>query len=252
VIWLDLPVVFDRALLAERGMPFRWSDSYPPRLGLMPRDVGAAGIRWVSVEPGYAFHVANAYEDSSGGVIVEAVVYGADAFTTTWASLGGPPPASGHPLMPNAGATLYRWRIDPMRGLLGEEPLDDLTIEFPTINGAQTGRGNRFTYAVHLPRIDQATDGTIVKYDRTRGTRTFHSLGEGWIPGEAVFVPAHDATAEDDGWLISIVTHATADAAKLLVHAASDIAAAPIATVHLPRQVPTGFHGAWIPERQNR
>jgi carotenoid cleavage dioxygenase-like enzyme len=73
-----------------------------------------------------------------------------------------------------------------------------------------------------------------------------HQFGREGVPGESVFVPAHDATDEDHGWLISIATHETADAAQLLVMDAGDVAAGPTATVTLPRRVPIGFHGSWI------
>jgi Retinal pigment epithelial membrane protein len=55
-------------------------------------------------------------------------------------------------------------------------------------------------------------------------------------------------TREDDGWLVSIVTHDSENVADLVVIDASDVAAGPVATVHLPRRVPTGFHGAWVPD----
>jgi carotenoid cleavage dioxygenase-like enzyme len=34
----------------------------------------------------------------------------------------------------------------------------------------------------------------------------------------------------------------------LLVLDASDVTAGPAATVDLPRGVPTGFHGSWLPD----
>jgi carotenoid cleavage dioxygenase len=44
------------------------------------------------------------------------------------------------------------------------------------------------------------------------------------------------------------VTHDSENVADLVVIDASDVTAGPVATVHLPRRVPTGFHGAWIPD----
>ena len=38
---------------------------------------------------------------------------------------------------------------------------------------------------------------------------------------------------------------------ELVVLNAQDLAAPPIATVHLPVRVPYGFHGSWIPDGAN-
>jgi len=251
VVFLDLPVVFDMQLATQRKMPFRWSVDYPARLGVMPRSGGNADIRWIEVEPGYAFHIANAHEDSAGRILVEAVTYDERGFNTTWETLGGTSMLSGvHPLMPISGARFYAWQIDPKKNfsLVSDGALDDLDVEFPTINGERVARANRYTYAVTAPLEVDRIGGKIVKYDRVTGRRETQDLAAGWIPGEVTFVPARATGAEDDGYLISIVTHATADAAQLQVLSAAKLGRPPLAIVRLPRRVPAGFHGAWIPE----
>jgi len=246
-LFLDLPVVFDRALAGKRGMPFRWSEEYPPRIGIMPRSGG--GVRWIPVEPRYAFHVANAHEDPDGRIVLEGVAYDRDAFESIWERLGGLSASSGAG-GPHASShsVLYRWVIEPSGTLVSEGAIDDLGIEFPTIDRGRTGLSNRYAYAVHQPFGTDRTGSAIVKYDRVTGRRDAYEVGEGWIPGEALFVAAAGATSEDEGWLISIVTHATADAAQLVVNDATHLSAPPVAVVHLPRRVPEGFHGEWIPE----
>jgi carotenoid cleavage dioxygenase-like enzyme len=78
------------------------------------------------------------------------------------------------------------------------------------------------------------------------GKRSEHELGRGWFPGEATFAPSEQASGEDHGSLISIVTHGSEDRAQLLVQDASDPNLKPVATVILPRRVRAGFHGACI------
>jgi carotenoid cleavage dioxygenase len=68
------------------------------------------------------------------------------------------------------------------------------------------------------------------------------------MPGEAVFVPASGGTAEDDGYLLTIVSDLKANASQLLVLDASNLGKDPIATVELPRRVPAGIHGHWLPD----
>jgi carotenoid cleavage dioxygenase len=97
--------------------------------------------------------------------------------------------------------------------------------------------------------VSERSDGAaLVKYDHATGAVSAHELGPDTVTGEAVFVPAADGTAEDDGWLVGITTRRDGSASQLLVLDATDLAAAPVATVTLPRGVPAGFHGSWIPD----
>lgn len=105
------------------------------------------------------------------------------------------------------------------------------------------GRANRYLYAVSA-----AGNGGLIKYDTESGNSVSHLLPTPNHVGEAVFVPASEAGTEDAGWLINIVTPRDGAASLLLVSDATDLAAGPIATVRLPRRVPAGFHGSWIPE----
>lgn len=229
VIWLDLPVVFDLELLG-RGMPYRWDDAYGARLGVMPRAGGAP--RWYDIDPCYVYHVGNAHEDAHGRIVLEAVRYGRDAFTAAWARIGG----STDPAAAASGAALFRWSIDPATGAVAEEQLDDRDVEFPTFNEDRLGVAGRYLYAV--------TDGAIVKYDTTTGAARVHDAGG--TPGEAVFVPADGAGAEDAGWLLSIVTDRAGEGSELRVLDAGALDV--VASVRLPRRVPTGFHGRWLPD----
>ncbi|MBX6387151.1 MAG: carotenoid oxygenase family protein, partial [Microbispora sp.] len=228
VVWLDLPVVFDFDLVG-RGMPYRWDDAYGARLGVMSRETGA--VRWFEIDPCYVFHVGNASEDAHGRVVIDAVRYSPGAFCAFWPTIGGVANPAAH----TGGAALHRWTLDPATGAVKEEPLDDLDVEFPTINDTRTGLTSRYIYAV--------SKSAIVKYDTVNGTSRAHDTGES-SPGEAVFVPGSGAKAEDEGWLLSIA--GTEHGAELLVLDASDLTR--VASVRLPRRVPAGFHGSWIPD----
>ncbi|MFI6789602.1 carotenoid oxygenase family protein [Nonomuraea sp. NPDC050383] len=243
VVWLDLPVVFDMALARRGGgMPFRWDDGYGARLGVMPRAGGPA--RWFEVDPCYVFHVGNAYEDDAGRVVVDGVRYRPEEFTAFWPSIGGPsagtPATGGAPVSAAATghARLHRWTLDPATGAVKEEPIDDRAVEFPTHDETRTGRPHRYLYTV-------ARDA-IVKHDLRSGSSAALDLGADLAPGEAVFVPAEGARAEDEGWLLSIVSDRAGHGSELLVLDAADLSRT--ASVRLPRRVPAGFHGSWIPD----
>ena len=59
----DLPVVFSPEALAEGfSFPYRWSDDYESRVGLLPLEGGADDVVWCDVDPCYVFHPMNAYD----------------------------------------------------------------------------------------------------------------------------------------------------------------------------------------------
>lgn len=228
VVWLDLPVVFavDRA---GSGLPFEWDDSYGARLGVMDR---AGKVTWFDIDPCYVFHVGNAREDASGRVVLEAVRYSRESFNAIWGRISG----QANPAAETGGAVLHRWVLDAANGTVREEQLDDRAVEFPTFNEDRLGRAGRLLYTV--------SDDAVVKYDTETGVGQVKEVGG--RPGEAIFVPAAGAETEDGGWLLSIVTDHSGDGSRLLVLDAADLD--PVASVRLPRRVPSGFHGSWMPD----
>ena len=67
-----------------------------------------------------------------------------------------------------------------------------------------------------------------------------------------MFARDPDGAAEDDGWLLNLVTDLATDTTDLVVVDARDLDAEPVARVHLPRRVPFGFHGNWMPDAAAR
>ena len=238
VVWLDMSLVFDHT---NPGLPFAWSDTYTPRIGVMPR-TGPAEVRWFEVEAGALLHVSNAYQNVAGDIVLEGPRYDRSAWEITDKFTVGAP---GHLGTPNGGAVQTRWVLDPSTGKSSETVVDDLVTEFPTINEDYIGRANQFSYAMAFPGggLDEYA---VVKMDAASGQTTVAPMGDRRMPGEAVFVPAEDGTREDDGYLLTLVSDTKADASQLLVIDASNLDT--VAAVELPRRVPSGIHGNWIPD----
>ena len=131
-----------------------------------------------------------------------------------------------------------------------EEQLDDRAIEFPRVDERVVGRPHRYGWAATLHDGDDLDfDGSrVARYDLQTGATETHDFGAGRTTGEAVFIPAADDAAEDDGWVMSLVHDAATDRSELVVLAAGDVAAEPVARVMLPARVPFGFHGNWVPD----
>jgi carotenoid cleavage dioxygenase-like enzyme len=233
VVFMDLPVVCDPALLFARTMPYRWSDDYGARLGIMPRGGSDADVVWVEIEPCYVFHPLNAAEPEPGHVVVDVARYphlwrdSRDAFEPT---------------------TLHRFTVDVAAGTVKEQTLDDRSVEFPRVDERRVGRPARYGYAVHTRPGPGgfALETALVKYDLASGAVQEHRFGPGCVPGEAVFVPAGDDAGEDSGYVLTYVYDAGRDASDLVILDASDFAARPVGTVALPHRVPFGFHGSWV------
>jgi carotenoid cleavage dioxygenase len=62
-----------------------------------------------------------------------------------------------------------------------------------------------------------------------------------------VFIPRTESAAEDDGWLMGYRYDRETDRSALVILDASDVAGDAVAEIHLPRRVPNGFHGNWLP-----
>ena len=232
VIFMDLPVIFDLDLAMKGDMPYRWSDEYGARLGVMPRHGRNADVRWFEIAPCYVFHPFNAYDDEQGGIVMDVARY-PELWRAGWTQ--------------PSRAALHRWRIDLAAGRVSETPLDDRAIEFPRFDERRMGAAYRYGYAVHTgDGVDRSTGTAIVKYDLRGASSVAHDFGAGRVPAEPVFVPASAGSAEDEGWLLTYVYDAARGGSDLVILAAGDVAAKPVATVALPQRVPFGFHGSFI------
>lgn len=229
VVFMDLPVVFDLELALQNRLPYRWSDDYGARLGVMPRGGGNADVRWFPIQPCYVFHPLNAYDDGA------AVVMDVARYPELWRD--GPEGGG--------AASLWRWTVDLAAGRAGERQLDDRAIEFPRADDRRGGLRHRYGYASgNVFEYDAGQPCTLVKYDLQTGAATTHEFGPGRTPSEGVFVPASPTAGEDEGWVLQYVYDAGRDATDLVILDASTLR--PAATVHLPCRVPYGFHGNWI------
>ena len=230
VVFMDLPVVFDPALVAEGRFPYRWSDEYGARVGIMPRGGSNIDVRWFEVEPCYVFHPLNAWDDGDA-VGVDVVRY-----RELWRkdSQGFEP------------ATLHRWRLDLATGRASEQALDDRPIEFPRVDERRVGLPHRFGWAVASP-TSVVEPRSLVKYDLASGKVEAHEFGAGFAPGEGVFVPASGRAGEDEGFVLAYVYDASRDGSELVILDAASFGGRPVARIRLPQRVPFGFHGAWLP-----
>ena len=268
-IFMDLPYVFSLKSMVSKGIPFSFNESRPSRFGIMPRYGTSKDIVWFEDDPCFVFHTLNAYEVvDDKGTVEEVVLLACRMKRGTIAALPGHSASKQHqsngnrlPLSADDAGRLHEWRFNLKNGSVKSRKLDDRASDFPRFNEQLMGNQNRFGYVatVQVNQQSGAPEFTeIIKHDFKTGSNVAREYGRGRFGGEALFVPRTAPSVpeqfakvaqgnEDDGWLLSFVFDAQSQSSELLVLDARTIDVEPVARVLLPRRVPYGFHGTWVP-----
>ncbi|WP_448582071.1 carotenoid oxygenase family protein [Thermaurantiacus sp.] len=233
ILVFDLPVTFalDRYLKGYR-FPLAWNPKHASRVGVLGLEAPGASIRWCAVDPCYVFHPANAFEASDGTIICDLVVHDSMFATST----SGPDAEQ---------ITFERWTIDPAAGSVARRVLDDRPQEFPRIDERRTGRQHAHVYTAEIDLASVVATSRLLAHDVAAGTTAIHDFGPGAMVGEFVHVPR--GPGERDGWLLGFVAWPAEARSALMILDAADVTAPPVAEVRIPRRIPPGFHGNWIP-----
>lgn len=235
VLIFDLPVTFSmKAMMAGERFPYHWNREHKARVGLLPRTGAAEDIVWCEVDPCYVFHVSNSYDRADGAVAVDLVAYE----TMFDGAVNGP-----------AGKCLglERWVIDPASRHIERRTLHAAPQEFPRPDERLFGREYRYCWSVGISGEPEFLgNAPLYRHDLVSGETTAHDFGVDRVPGEFVFVPRSADVPEGEGWLMGYVIDPASDTTELVILDAADMAAEPVARVHIPHRIPPGFHGNWI------
>ena len=238
-VFFDLPAIFDGEAMLAGESAVRWDPTAGARIGVLPRDGGGEDAIWIEVDPFYVFHFMNAYE-SDGRIVVDGCRASALAV-----SFGDDP-------LPEDGVQpyLWQWVIDPAARTVTDRQLDDRAGDFPRVNDELNGKPYRYGHHAHTAAWTQDEgvwfDG-VIQFDHETGNSVEYVFPTGTVVGEAAFAADPDGSAENDGWLVAFTSDLAAGTSEFAVIDARDVAAGPVARVLLPRRVPFGFHGNWMP-----
>jgi carotenoid cleavage dioxygenase-like enzyme len=235
-LFFDLP-----AVIAMDGSDM-WQPQHGARIGVIPRHGGNSDVRWFEIDPCYVFHFLNAWEIDD---VVTA--YGCRMPSIDLDFEGRDDDLAGMSTLKGVG--LAKWTIDLTAGTCREELVHDLRSDFPRLHDGKLGVPQRWGYA------STTLDGPItigfngiVRYDLDTGDDLTYGFGEGTVIGEAVFAADPDGNGEQDGWLMVYATDKAEGTTDFCIIDARDMDAGPVARIHLPRRVPAGFHGNWMPD----
>jgi beta,beta-carotene 9',10'-dioxygenase len=236
--WLvlaEFPLVVNPLALALSGRPYienyKWKPELGTRFTLVDRATGEA-TGGFQTDACFAFHHVNAYEED-GEVVVDLCAF-ADASVIEDLYLERL--REGKPVQ---SPQLSRFRLKLADRSVQREQLSDTEIELPRIN---YGRYNEGAYRYVWGNGDGPSGWLerIVKIDTHDGAALSWAEA-GCYAGEPVFVARPEASAEDDGVLLSVVLDAAAEASFLLVLDAADLSE--LARARVPHHIPFGFHG---------
>lgn len=241
MILMDLPVVFTEAGMRNGLWQIHQPKELPARFAVLNRD-GTGDVRWFETDPCYIYHGVNAWEEGD-----EIVFYACKMVPN-----GLAPNREFGPYAPMAAvlalqAELHRWRFNLKTGETKVEAVDDRRTEFPVVNLERTGRRTRWSYNVTIPNTHTQVFDGLVRYELETGAAVEHPFADGVYGSEPVFAPREGAVDEDDGYVVTFVTDASAGRSEALVLDARNFDAPPLARVKLPTRVPAGFHGVWAP-----
>jgi carotenoid cleavage dioxygenase-like enzyme len=226
------PLVFD---LSGKGPPAAWQPDRGTMIALVPRDARSAeDVKWMKGPPFFHWHTVNAFEQDNR---IEVVIPWYDSFSLT---------------APSKRLELHRIVIHTDSGLVEDQVIDDQPCEFGRINEAYLGRKADYGYvALRSRRPGEAPQKgafeALARYDLTTGARTVHLFPAGMTVGEPLFVADPRGKREEDGFLFTFAHEEGSPTGRLVILDARDLSQGPIAQIHLPRRVPAGLHGSWVP-----
>jgi all-trans-8'-apo-beta-carotenal 15,15'-oxygenase len=222
----------------------RFRADQPTKIIVVPRDRAASQeTQTLTVNAGFVFHHANAWEEDTETLYLESICYGSfpdvkpsDDFRETRFEKLDP-------------GQLWRFKMNLKTGEVNRELRDPRCVEFPTLHPQNVGREHRYAY---LAAADQASGNAplqaLIKFDNQTGEQQFYSFAPKGFVSEPVFVPHPDGGAEDAGWVLMMVYNSARHASDLAIFDAQNIAQGAIATVHLDIHIPYGLHGHWTPQ----
>ncbi|MFB6344960.1 MAG: carotenoid oxygenase family protein [bacterium] len=240
VVLAEFPLVLDPFDVAIGNDPiikaFEWKPEKGTRFTILDKDSGEVIARPSTEEAFFSFHHVNAFEQN-GRVNIDLVTY-PDADIIHDFYLEDIRSEGYNPSSPE----LSRVSVDMNDESISRDVLLDEFIELPRFNYGSYG-GEDYNYVYGVGQTSDSFLGKLIKVNVNDGsTRTWSE--DDVYPGEPVFLESPDATAEDDGVILSVIIDAEQEHSFLLVLDASTFEE--IGRAVVPHVIPLGFHGQFF------
>ena len=234
-----LPFLFG---MRGAGECVQFQPDKPTNVILIPRDPSNTEIKTFSVESGFVFHHANAFERGNE-VCIDSITY---------QSIPQVLPDSSYKevdfdrLDPGQ---LWRFTLNLESGSVQREMIESRCCEFPTHNPDKVGRDYQYLYiGAAANETGNAPLQAISKLDLKTGERQLHSFAPNGFISEPIFVSNPNSEQEDAGWVLTLVYDGKKHRSTLAILDGENLAGEPVALLHLKHHVPYGLHGSWCDE----
>lgn len=229
IVLILSPCVFQMERIFSGASPLTWLPDLGTRIALIPRDGSA--VHWHTTDTFWVWHTANAFDMRNGDVALDYV---------EWRYPGGIIESN----EPNPGSLT--------RAVISESgvtrtPFAERTIEFPRVDDRLLTGEHRTVATVGKTgerRIPPGDADALCWFDVVANTDTTWDAGD-YAVGEPAYL---SSSSGGPGYWGTIATDRTDMTSRFLIFPAEDPATGPVAQVQLPIRVPSGLHGAWLPE----
>ncbi|KAI1067121.1 hypothetical protein LB506_003864 [Fusarium annulatum] len=243
--------------LQKGGNHWAWDPKEDQWYGVVPRRNGKPeDIIWFRSDNAFHGHVAGCYENEDGNIVFDLTVADGNVFFFF------PPedtPAGTVAKRNRLNSPTKRWIFDPKspsgtRVQASEEW--DTSGEFSRIDDRYvTKKYNHFWQA----KIDGSREYNAAKCGSPAGglfnclahytwderTEDIFWAGSCATFQEPSFIPKKNG-AEGEGWLIALLNHLDVLRNDVVIFDAQNLAAGPVATIHLPMKLRLGLHGNFV------
>jgi beta,beta-carotene 9',10'-dioxygenase len=146
--------------------------------------------------------------------------------------------------LPPLDPAIVRYTLTPGREHAAVDTLVASGFDFPAINYRRcSGRRHAVSWGA---RIEPGMRSSLVRLDASGELRSHADPDH--IFGEPTFVARPDASAEDDGVLLTVGSHRSADRSELRILDARTMQ--PLARASVPLPIALGFHGSFFRDRR--
>ncbi|CAI7581841.1 unnamed protein product [Penicillium pancosmium] len=221
--------------LEAGGNHWAWDPNEDQWYGIVPRRGGKPeDIVWLRSDNAFHGHVAGCYENEDGKVVFDLTVADGNVFFFF------PPEDAPHTDLAKRNvlqSPTCRWIFDP------QAPTGSRVQ--PEVQPKSMLLGNTTQQLA-----DRRLAGYSIALVITRGTieqKTYTGLGHGQ-PLEPTLIPKEGGT-EGEGWIIALFNHLDKLRNDIVILDALNVAAGPVAAIHLPFKLRLGLHGNFVDQR---